>query len=123
MIKYKRIVPPRDDGMKWVCTETYRIYYKRYGKWLEIREGDMSDGASGALDIRSSAWWGHDWLCKHGTFQDGTPVTAWMAANCLRDILREEGRLLRSYYWHWATFLFGCKRTRKNGWFTHKRGF
>lgn len=107
------------DGL-YEAQEMWRYKSPRYGKWVKIKRGQVRDGASGAWDITSLSWWVHDQLCADGKWEDLSPVTAWQCANVLRDILRSEGRLLRGYYWHWATFLFGCKRPRKNGWFTAK---
>lgn len=112
MIQYKQ----RDDGM-YECLATYTHFSQRYTQWVTVREGDVSDGATGAFDVPSSAWWIHDALCARAKWDSGQPVTAWQAAQTLRDVLRGEGRLLRSWYWHWATFLFGCHKTRENGWF------
>ena len=101
---------------RYICDETYRYFSPRYKKWVVIYEGDDSDGATGAFDIRSSAWFIHDKLCEKACWQDETPVTAWQAAQVLSDILWDEGRWARSVYWKWSTFLFGCKAPRENGW-------
>lgn len=117
MIKYTPIIPKDSDGNKWLCTETYGYYSPRYDKRITVEMGEKSDGATGAFDIPSAAWFVHDKICKTGQFDDATKVTAWQAANILRDILTSEGRRWRGYYWHWSTFLFGCYKARKNGWF------
>lgn len=111
MIKYRK----RNDGL-YVCTETYTYRSPRYGKSVVIDVGQVRDGASGAIDIESSAWWVHDQLCAEACWADRTPVTAWQAATVMRDILKAEGRWARAFYWRWATFFFGCKRPRANGW-------
>jgi len=106
----------RPDGL-YEALELWRYKSPRYGKWVKIKQGQVRDGASGAFDITSLAWWCHDQLCADACWEDGAPISSWQCANVLRDILRSEGRLMRSYYWHWATFLFGCKNPRDNGWF------
>lgn len=110
-IRYERV----DDG-QWRLLEDYVYYSDRYDKRVVLAAGMLSDGATGAFDIHSTAWWVHDHICDTGAWADGTPVTAWQAATVLSDILKAEGRRFRSWYWLWATFLFGCHKTRGNGW-------
>ena len=112
MIKYRK----RHDGL-YECTESYWYCSTRYGKRVHIIEGQVRDGASGAMDIKSSSWWVHDQLCADACWSDQTPVTAWQCAQVLSDILWDEGRKFRSVYWKWTTLFFGCKRPRENGWF------
>lgn len=90
----------------------------RYGgRQIAMREGDRSDGATGAWDIKSAAWWVHDRVCDFPYWDDGTPITAWQAASILSEILAYEGRWARAHYWRASTFMLGCHNTRKNGWF------
>lgn len=96
-------------------------YVDRYLKTTFIPKGTESDGASGAFDIKSVAWWVHDQLCKNGCWDDGTPITNWQASIILGDILWEEKRWFRSAYWKWSTFLLGCKLAKKNGMFRLKK--
>ncbi len=91
------------------------VYYSpRYNKFVTVPEGYPSDGATGAMDIASDSWWVHDKLCDTGLFDDGTPCTNFQASTILCDILREEGRWLRAYYWWPATYLFGGGKCRLN---------
>jgi hypothetical protein len=100
----------------WYVLETPIEYYsERYNKHVVVPEGRESDGATGALDIHSRAWWVHDELCTHGIWADGTPVTNWQASSVLADILRLESRPGRSVYWWIATWLFGCDKARRHG--------
>jgi len=115
LIKYHKL--PGDVAKPYICTERYEWKSARYGKKVVIEEGDDSDGASGAFDIYSSAWFIHDNLCDNAVWNDGTPCTAWMAAQTIGDVLSQEGRWARARYWRWMTFIFGCKKTRSNGWF------
>ena len=115
MIRYiKRFGPYKKP---YLCVKKYRWFSYRYGKTVTIEEGDESDGATGAWDIHSSSWWIHDKLCERTTWDDGTPVTAFKAAMTLRDVLLTEGRWFRANIWFVATFIGGCKKVRKNGWF------
>ena len=100
----------------------YDINYhsERYNKSVFVPAGTQSDGATGAIDIWTEAWWVHDELCSSGQWQDQTPVTAIQAANVLSDILKAEGHWLRCHYWKWATFFFGCNKAKENGWFRLK---
>ena len=89
---------------------------ERYNKNVFVPAGTQSDGATGAIDIWSKSWWVHDELCRMAVWADGSPVTAWQAAAVLSDILKEEGHWFRCHTWRWATFFFGCHKTRENGW-------
>lgn len=103
----------RPDGLYEALTN-YTYYSARYGKYVFIEDGQVRDGASGAKDILSDAWWIHDQLCADTVWADSTPCTPMEAAMVLHDILKEEGRVVRCITWPIATFLFGCKRVRKN---------
>lgn len=95
----------------------YRIVYysERYGKRVTVPAGYPTDGATGAIDIFSHAWPVHDVLCDRGAWDDGTAVTNWQASQVLSDILEQEGRRVRAFYWKWATFFLGGGEARKNG--------
>lgn len=88
----------------------WTYYSERYGKAVRITQGQHRDGATGARDIVSLAWWIHDQLCADGHWLDGTDVTPWQAACVLGDILRSEGRWARATYWKYATLVLGCKK-------------
>ena len=90
-----------------------KYYSVRYDKYVTVPEGYPSDGATGAEDIYSDSWWVHDVLCDRGTWDDGSAVTNWQASQVLQDILRSEGRWLRSKYWFWFTYLFGGKKLKR----------
>lgn len=74
-----------------------------------------SDGATGALDIHSDAWWIHDQLCDTGCFDDGHKISNWDASTVLGDVLWSEGHRMRSIYWWFATFFGGGGKARENG--------
>lgn len=96
--------------------ETHLSYYSsRYKKRVTVRKGYPSDGATGARDIDSEAWWVHDKLCDTGKFDDGTPCTNWQASMILKDILKSEGRWFRARSWFIATWLLGGGKARDNG--------
>jgi len=103
----------RPDGL-YVADETLQYYSPRYNKNVFIEKGQVRDGASGAMDIRSTSWWVHDQLCADAVWGDGTPCTRVQAANVLYDILWEEGHYFRAHSWRAATYLFGCKAVRGN---------
>jgi len=108
-------IEPLPDGNYYLFDRVpYRS--KRYGKWVIAQEG-VYDGATGAIDIPSKSWVIHDQVCNDPFFEDGTPISAWMASNIISDILEEEGRWWRNGWWKYATFFFGCKKARTNGWF------
>jgi len=95
--------------IKYKCP--YEILYRsdRYGEWVTVPKGYPSDGATGAMDIWSEGWWVHDRLCNTGVFDSGRRCTCKQASQILSDILKEEGRVFRSFYWKWATRWFGPK--------------
>lgn len=105
---------------KRIYTLKYEIRYRspRYGKWVIVEKGFLSDGATGGFDVYGEAWFIHDKLCDTACWsdEDSTPVTAWQAASVLSDVLKHEGRPVRAVLWKYATFLMGCVKTRKNGW-------
>jgi hypothetical protein len=111
---YKKI-PEDKDGNKYIRL-TYLLYHsKMFNQDVEIKVGDLSDGASGAFDIPSESWWVHDQLCKTGTWLGGDKLCNFTASTVLANILFSEGHYRRSFYWWWATFWFGGGECRKNG--------
>jgi len=89
----------------WVLDEDVCYYSPRYKKKIYIPKGYESDGATGALDIRSLGWWVHDKMCEDMKWADGTPATRWQGSTVLSDILKDEGRYFRKTYWRYATML------------------
>lgn len=88
---------------------------KRYNKLVALPADYFSDGATGAFDIFSLAWWVHDILCDKGVWMDGSRCTNWQASRVLSDILWREKRYFRSVYWLFTTFLVGGGKARENG--------
>ena len=99
----------------YINEEAFTHYSKRYDKFITVVEGYESDGATGAIDIHSEAWWVHDKLCDTGLFDDGTKCNNKQASQILSDILRSEGRWIRAQYWYTFTWLFGGGKARENG--------
>lgn len=95
-------------------TKTLVYQSPRYKKTVVVPLGRYSDGATGAFDILSDAWWVHDEICKFGEWADGAKVSREQAAQVLSDILWTEGRYFRAFYWKWFTYLFGCTKLRKD---------
>ena len=125
-IKYS-VVGESNGFVRYHLDEEIRYHSPRYVKSKTVPVGFMSDGASGAVDIKGSrSWWIHDSICEDPFWDDRTPINAWMAARVLSDILADESkhmksgrkftRWMRSQSWFWATYLFGCKNARSNGW-------
>lgn len=112
----------KHGGMKYKLAQEINYYSGRYGEWIVVPEGRLSDGATGACDIPESiSWWVHDELCENAAFYNGTPCTAWQASMVLRDILKEEGHGIRARFWTWATFLLGSwKNKTLVGWYNLK---
>jgi len=100
--------------MRYILDHEIKYHSQRYNKWVTVPVGYESDGATGASDIYSHAWWIHDMLCDRGTWDgaNGEEVTRLEAATVLSDILKSEGRWFRARTWFLATYLFGCKKVR-----------
>lgn len=111
-IKFKSI---RVNGYKYEALNTVTYHSDRYNRNITVKRGMLSDGATGALDITSDAWWFHDQLCNTGCWDDGYKVSNWDASTVLGDILWKEGHRLRSIYWWFATFFGGGGEAKKNG--------
>jgi len=79
----------------------------RYGKQKTVPEGYISDGATGAVDIYSNAWWVHDILKWDKFWDDGTECSNTQASFVIYDILVSEGRWFRARTWFVATYLWG----------------
>jgi hypothetical protein len=105
-----------DPEKPYILLETI-TYKSRYDKAVVVQAGLRSDGATGAWDIISDAWWVHDQLCNTGMFADGTSCTNLQASTILSDILKSEGRWLRARTWFIATLTFGGDKARDNGMF------
>lgn len=103
------------DGKTYRLEEDAEYYSKRYDKYITLKKGKLSDGATGAMDIHSLGWWVHDKLCDDGVFDDGTECTNLQASTILADILSSEGRWARSKYWWLTTWILGGGKARQNG--------
>lgn len=100
----------------YILDEDFRYYSARYGKSISGTKGYVSDGATGAFDIRSLGWWAHDVACERCTWDDGSEITRWQASQILQDILEAEGYWWRSKYWFWATYYGGGKKLKAGRW-------
>ena len=106
-----------ESKLPYLLQEDISYYSKRYDKYVHCVEGDESDGATGAFDIKSASWWIHDQLCKTGMFSDGTLCSNLQASMIIYDILCAEGRWFRARTWMISTFAIGGGEARKNGLF------
>lgn len=106
----------------YINPETFRYFSPRYQKWVTVEEGEVSDGASGAVDVHNSkSYIVHDVLKKYQKFDDGTKCTNSMASWIIYDILKSEGRWFRARTWFLATLAWGSvvkkkplERTKEN---------
>lgn len=101
----------------YLVLENIAYHSTRYQKFITIKAGDKSDGATYAKDIDSFSWLVHDDLCNFGVFEDGSICNNWQASKILSDILKEEGRWFRARSWFIATWLVGGGKARSNGMF------
>ena len=117
-----------DGTVDYFLIDPLKYWSPRFNNYISVEAGFRSDGASGAVDVKGSrSWWVHDKVCERPEFDDGTPITAWQAARIISDLLAWESKIIkgpkkylrrtRSLTWFWATFFFGCRRARRNGWF------
>lgn len=110
----------QDEKKSYLLTSGILYYSKRYRKYITVKIGTRSDGATGAYDINSKSWWVHDQLCNTGLFDDGTKCSNWQASRILSDILSDEGYWFRSASWLIFTFAGGGGKCRDNGMFSVK---
>ncbi len=88
---------------QYILDHDYPYYSPRYNKTKTLPAGMVSDGATGATDIVSAAWWVHDALLEDGDWDDMSPVSRLQAARVLSDILMSEGRWIRAWTGRRAT--------------------
>lgn len=120
-IRYEVLPEPiatRTRVNKYRTLNEYKYFSPRYKKWVTVPKGFLSDGATGARDLHSDAWWVHDVLCDTGKWDCGTKLCNWQCSVVLNDILKSEGHWFIDRYWKFATFLFGGGEARKNGLFS-----
>lgn len=110
------------DGkvLGYSVNENIAYWSKRYKKWVTIKKGDKSDGATNARDIDSFCWLIHDDLCNFGVFEDGSKCSNLQASTILYDIMMEEGYWYIAWAWWTGTFLIGGGEARKNGLWSSK---
>ncbi len=101
----------KDKGL-YKNPELITYWAKRYQKWVFVEKGYLSDGATGAIDIKNSiSWWVHDKVKDTKLFADGSACSNLQASWILFDILKSEKRYIRSFLWGVSTLAFGeCKR-------------
>ena len=108
-------------------------YSRRYKKFVYVEAGFLSDGATGAVDVKgdhpvmdrrtgktvfvSKSWLVHDKLCDTGCWSDGEKLPNWKCSMVLKDILKREGRWFRDFFWMISTFALGGGKARENGMF------
>ena len=99
----------------------FTYYSGRYDKWVTVQKGELSDGASYALDVSSASWVVHDVLKKYQKWDDGSKCSNKQASWVIYDILVSEGRWFRARSWFISTLLWGSivrkkplKRTEAN---------
>ncbi len=95
------------DGNRYINDAEFVYYPERYDKYVTVRKGYVSDGATGARDVDSKGWWVHDVVKESKRFDDDSECTNWQASNILSDILKSEGYWFRARSWFLATLLWG----------------
>jgi hypothetical protein len=112
----------------YILKEPIVYHSQRYNSWVSLPIGYLSDGATGAIDLKgkikctykgepfkaSMSWWVHDKLCDTGKWDDGSPCTNLQASTVLSDILKAEGHWIRDFWWKISTYLFGGGKARDN---------
>ena len=92
----------------YVNPKEFTYHSNRYDKNVTVEEGELSDGASGAVDVHNSiSFVVHDVLKKYQKWDDGTECTNTQASWVIYDILKQEGRWFRARTWYVSTLLWG----------------
>ena len=94
----------KENG-KYICDETFIYFSDRYYRSVTVRKGFKSDGATGAKDIKSNAWWVHDVVSRYNKFDDGFECTVLQSSFILHDILKSEGFYISAKTWFVATLI------------------
>ena len=138
-------IPETPEGYKYELLETYVYHSGLFNRTKTVPRGRRSDGATHARDLgarhlpllvriihflyrrrktnRTAAWWVHDEFCIDPYWDDGTPVTNFVASTVLAVILYSDGYWLEAYTWWVATLFGGAKElVEKHGRFFLKRG-
>jgi len=93
--------------IKYVNPAEFTYHSLRHGKSKTVPWLYESDGATGASDIWSRAWWVHDILIESRKWDDGTTCSNRQASWVIYDILKHEGRWFRARTWFVATLVYG----------------
>ncbi len=113
---YGKNIKVKVVGDGYEVEEDYRFYSKRYNRFLTVRAGMYSDGATCARDLKDTdAWLVHDYICRYAKWDDGTLIDNWTASTVLADELWSDGYKIEAITWWWATYLWGGGAARKNG--------
>lgn len=111
------ILADDDTVLGYEVKQELTMYSTRYKKWITVKAGVKSDGATNAFDIDSFCWIFHDQLCNTGMFNDYSACNNLQASSILSDILQDEGRYFRRFTWFVATWIGGGGKARDNGMF------
>ena len=92
---------------KYRLLEQIEYFSERYEKWVVVEVGFVSDGATGAADLTTRAWWLHDKVCVTKKFADGSRCNRWQGSMILSDTLWEDGYRPQAILWFVPTLLGG----------------
>ena len=98
----------------WTALNDLHYFSPRYGHSTTGPAGFVCDGASMVPDV-GVAWIWHDFLYYWARWDDGSRVTKLQADNVFRDIMRLEGRWLRS-----RVRYIGVRRGANRAWRGHR---
>lgn len=92
--------------------------------WMQILFSIIRKLARKYLPVRwqiifglTDAWFVHDAFCDDPFWDDGYPVTNFIASMILCMRLKDSGYWLEAYTWFFPTFFFGGEKIKKyNGW-------
>jgi len=115
-VHYTRIDPHTNNNKKYALL--VEMHHRgKHGLLKTIPLGRKSDGATFAKDLCAEAFFTHDEFCIDPFWDDGTPITNWQASREYRKILKRYGYSMRGCVRHYATFIFGGGRIKKQvGW-------
>jgi len=95
------------EGEYYVNDKEFTYHSPRYNKHITVAKGYVSDGATGARDVDTSAWWCHDVVKQYDVFDDNSTCSNLQASYILYDILKSEGYWFRARSWFISTLAWG----------------
>lgn len=91
--------------------EGWRKYWCIFIRWLFNTY--FGDYIKLNWDIVTASWWVHDAFCEDPFWDDGTPISNFIASTIFACILYVDGYRVRAIPYWWGTFLFGGQKIKQ----------